>query len=116
MRTVWKFGVTVDGKPHGVSMPEGAEIVHVAVEAVNEVVFWATVETEAAREQRAFRVVGTGQESGPFTAYRGTVVVPVGPIGYWDSKESPNSPHVPVWPARGPLTLPLVWHLFEVAL
>lgn len=88
-RSVWKLSVRVDDAWHLVSLPIGAEIVHVACQrgVVSEVNFWAVVDTAAPQVARVFRVFGTGHTIEDIRAsYVGTALTAGGD---------------------------LVWHLFE---
>ncbi len=58
MRTIWKFKIPLEDEPM-VSMPEGAEVLHVGVQG-GALVAWASVDTRAKPTPHRFQVVGTG--------------------------------------------------------
>jgi len=69
---VWKYPIemTIQFK---VSMPAGAQILHVACQFPNQPYMWVLVNTENHRELRLFLVRGTGQEDIPEgTRHHGT--------------------------------------------
>jgi hypothetical protein len=70
MKTVWKFVLRVTDDQF-IDMPRGAEVVHVA-EQDGEVCLWAVVHTENPKEDRRFRIVGTGGPAPDLTSYLGT--------------------------------------------
>lgn len=57
MKAIYKY--IVDKDPTTLSIPKGAQIVHVDHQGELSC-FWAIVDTEAKTETRIFRVVGTG--------------------------------------------------------
>lgn len=82
--TVWKFTLAMEEK-QGVSMPQGAKILHLA-EQHGELCLWALVDPDAAQEVREFVIAGTGHTS-PTDGHVGTALMKGGEY---------------------------VWHLFEV--
>jgi hypothetical protein len=60
--TIWKYEVAIDAFTHTKEMPRGARILHVAAQYPDAqwITFWALVDEDAPREQRTFRVYGTG--------------------------------------------------------
>lgn len=86
---IWKYAVRIDDAEHDLSMPAGANVLHVGQQSKIEVCFWALVVPDAIRVVRRFRVFGTGQPlgnaSGVLLDYLGTTLAP-----------------------------PFVWHLFEL--
>lgn len=58
MKTVYKFRLDIEDITT-ISMPRGAQIL--SVQNQNEsICLWALVDTEAEKEQRTFRIAGTG--------------------------------------------------------
>ena len=84
LRTVWKFQARVSDLV-SIAMPLGAEILHVAGDGPDRLVFWALVNTTAPADMRSFHVVGTGNWCPMVGPHVATVVAP-----------------------------PFVWHIFEV--
>jgi hypothetical protein len=59
---IWKFQFAIDDEVK-LSMPEGADILH--IEAQGEMpCIWALVDEKRPREERCFRIIGTGQPVG----------------------------------------------------
>jgi hypothetical protein len=58
MKTIWKFNVTMEDT-FEVKMPKGAQVLTVQ-EQYDEPQMWVVVDTEAPKEKRRFRLVGTG--------------------------------------------------------
>jgi hypothetical protein len=73
--TIWKFPIPVDDA-FVIPMPTGAAILHVDV-ALGKPWIWAIVDPDADREDRFFRLFGTGMPlpgEGTLT-YRGTFLL-----------------------------------------
>lgn len=78
MRTVWKFEVPVDGQPHTLNLPAGADIVAAVSMAV--MAFWATVDdAQKVTDPRTFEVIGTGHPE-PFEKRQHLGVAQAGPL------------------------------------
>jgi hypothetical protein len=92
-RRVYKYGFAIEDDVT-ITMPQGAEILHVAAQGPDACV-WARVDPDAAPEKRQFRLAGTGHDL-PDT---------VRPDGY------PALAHVGSFLMAGGA---LVFHLFEV--
>lgn len=57
MKTIWKFELS--GMRVSIPMPEGAQLLHVAVQ--DDILrLWALVDPTVAPVERTFRVIGTG--------------------------------------------------------
>lgn len=73
MNTVWKFPFFGGpGDTIVISMPEGAEIVRLAMQD-NRPTMWALVDDRALRVDRCFTLIGTGSKVQPGARYLGTV-------------------------------------------
>lgn len=69
-RRIWKYPLELRGGPQAVSMPHGAEIVHVHAQVLGgspRPVLWAEVNDSGPTQERSFYVVATGEEI-PFEA------------------------------------------------
>lgn len=92
MRQIWKFPLDfANGEPVTVDMPEGAEVLRLAMQgpahgrARLTPTIWALVDSDNPTEQRRFAVYGTGHDLPRQARYLGT----------WDAA-------------------PFVWHVFEM--
>lgn len=73
MRTIWKFDVTVADEV-SVTMPRGAQIVHVATTPTPAFLqVWAIVDPKAAKVGRRLSIRGTGHDLEEVGDYLGTV-------------------------------------------
>ena len=75
MVTVFKYPIKMEtGYTQLMSLPYGATILHVAIQA-DMLYLWAEVDTERAMEDHMFRVYGTGEKHSPLEhhKYLGTV-------------------------------------------
>lgn len=63
--TIWKFDIPV-GPDYSVEMPKGSRILKVADQfgSGDHISIWAQVRTDAEKELRTFRAVGTGHPLG----------------------------------------------------
>lgn len=81
MKAVWKFPITVDDE-FSVTMPVGAEVVHVDTQPVAigrvEAFMWALVDPGAETEQREFYVHGTGHPVPDDRVYLGSFMLHLG--------------------------------------
>jgi hypothetical protein len=59
MKTVWKFPIKIEDHQQ-VTMPVGAEIIHVGLDPMREPCMWACVNDEAPLVDRTIYVSGTG--------------------------------------------------------
>lgn len=91
-RTIHKFTVPVDDRRHAIKIGLPAGITHVQALKVDEVTFWAAVDTDSTPDERYFTVVGTGH---PIPA---DVIGVVGTAVFDTQSPAGN----------------LVWHLIEV--
>lgn len=60
MKTIFKYSFPHTTESFGISLPKGAEIVHVEQQR-GEYCMWAIVDTNNELEVRRFEIVGTGQ-------------------------------------------------------
>jgi len=82
MRTIWKFVIPTKDGISDISMPKDTEILCVANQG-EKVCLWAIVETEREKENRKFRIYGTGHEIRPnvgtpyntYDTYIGTAIM-----------------------------------------
>lgn len=86
MSAIYRYEVPVDGREHRHIL--GGPVVAVGSRMVDVVEFWAIHDDDGMQQQRAFVVVGTGQEIPDGATHIGTAVAPGGL---------------------------LVWHLFELS-
>jgi len=94
MRTIWKYILNLKDDIIDIIMPKNAEILYVGNQD-NYPCLWVLVETELEKENRKFRIYGTGHPILPNvnTPYN-TYDIYVGTVITWNGK--------------------LVWHIFEV--
>ena len=59
MKTVWKYQIPTNDITFKLDMPHDAKILRVDVQA-GVPIFWAEVLSQWSREERKFRIVGTG--------------------------------------------------------
>jgi hypothetical protein len=67
---IWKYHISQ--KRLALAMPQNAQILHVAVQA-NEIMLWAKCHPENPLEERNIEVVATGERFAPVFKYLGTV-------------------------------------------
>lgn len=86
MKTIWKFTTEIEDRPR-LMLPAGARILSCAIEQPGQTFnLWAEVDTAAPREERRFRVIGTGHPLDNVGPFIGTIQDP-----------------------------PFVWHIYEEA-
>lgn len=71
--TVWKWGFAVADGAQLREIPERAQILHVGMQG-SDVCLWCQVDSTRLRENRSFRVVGTGHPVDHSWKYRGTAI------------------------------------------
>ena len=76
--TVWKFPLPMTNVAE-VSMPTGARILYVGIQA-GEPFLWAAVDPNAEAERRRVRVAGTGHGLGDVGAYIGSFMMAGGAL------------------------------------
>ena len=71
MLTIWKFPVPLGDYPT-IEMPKGAQVLHFDMQ--NRLTIWALVDPSAPKEERHFRLAGTGHpiNSDGFLIHLGT--------------------------------------------
>ena len=74
MNAIHRYEVPVDDRPHRHIL--GGPIVHVAARKVDTVEFWAIHDDDGIQQQRAFQVVGDGQELPAGARHVGTAIAP----------------------------------------
>lgn len=90
MNTIYKYLLPITDL-QGVDLPKGAKILHVG-EQEGGISLWAQVDTEAEKENRVFKIVGTGH-----------------PIAAGDRPQGLTFIGTVIQRSA-----PLVWHIFEV--
>ncbi len=63
MKTIYKYNVTLEDT-FELKLPKGAQVLSVQ-EQYGDPVMWAVIDTEAPKEKRTFRLVGTGHPIDP---------------------------------------------------
>ena len=72
-KRIWKFEIPITDAPK-VSMPEGAQIIHVGQQREGNITLWAIVNPDAPMLRITFQIVGTGNPMPyPLGGYIGTV-------------------------------------------
>lgn len=61
-KTVFKYEVPIDGAPHHLKIPTGAQVLHVGQQGSGSVMLWCEVDPAAPEANRYLQVFGTGQE------------------------------------------------------
>lgn len=72
MRTIYRYVVPVDDRPHSFTLTGDPVAVAVAEACIDRVEFWAEHDDDAGATDRSFQVFGTGHPLPPGARYAGT--------------------------------------------
>lgn len=61
MRQIWKYPINITNKRYKITVPAGANIVHIIIQGKQVVMWFEIDDQEPLEEVRSFRVYGTGE-------------------------------------------------------